>query len=153
MARDQLLVSLDRPDATYRPGEPIRGVVLLDLDESVTGGLGLLLRLDWETRGHGQKEAGGAARQVLSPGPFMAGERLELPFELACPPGPFSLESSHVSVAWIFEARLDVPCGKDPTVLVPLTVVSGPCEEPFVGPSAGEYREAPPRFESMPGET
>ncbi|MEN9799782.1 MAG: hypothetical protein RL653_3479 [Pseudomonadota bacterium] len=119
-------------DAAFRPGEPIRGSVHVTFDMGVPESTAVWLKLAWRTAG-ADVERGTGFEVCLATGPQRAGAEWELPFEVPCPSGPFSVEGTLVSVRWELEARVEGAGAEAPVVALPVRVLSGPCDEPFLG--------------------
>ena len=152
MDKFDLELELERSVPIFRPGERIRGTARAAFYEDVVGSEGLTLKLCWRTSGRGDVEQGAAESDLLSPGSFAAGERVECAFDFPCPEGPFSAEQEYVTVEWNLELCVDVSWVYNPVKRFPLQVVAGPCREPFLGKEAGELLRERPGFLSTPGE-
>lgn len=108
-----LSVTLERSDARYRGGEPIRGVVRLVAEQDLNP-RALTLALRWRTLGFGNQDHGESAKLDLAgPQQLAAGARLELPFELPAPTRPISYAGAQFSVQHAVVATLDLPWAKD----------------------------------------
>ncbi|MBM4379682.1 MAG: hypothetical protein FJ086_10340 [Deltaproteobacteria bacterium] len=105
MARLDTQLSPGEAEAVFRPGEHIRGRVNATFDRDVVHTGGVWLRLGWSTSGPASTERETVAEVRLAPGPCVAGESLDQPFDLPCPPGPFSASNKRVSVRARREAR------------------------------------------------
>jgi hypothetical protein len=150
---DIVVVVLLQPSGTvFRPGERIRGLVKAEFERDVPSGGGIHLKLGWRTSGRGTVEQGTAAEELLVHGPFLSGERQELPFDLECPAGPFSASNDRVSISWELEAWVETGWRHVPVDRVPVEVVAGPCERPFLGAEQEDILAVPPRFLSTASE-
>lgn len=106
----EIRFELEREDPTYRPGEPIRGRVVVGARAEPLESLDLTLA--WASRPADDDPgvvlpAGGrvsASHRLLDrPAPAGAWE-LALPFAVPCPDGPGTHESGHVRVDWELRA-------------------------------------------------
>lgn len=136
MARLDIQWATGGAEAVFRPGERIRGRVTATFDRDVVHTGGVWLRLGWNTSGPASTERETVAEVCLAPGPFVAGESLDLPFDLPCPPGPFSASHKRVSVEWTLEARVETDRLLLPVRRRSVRVAPGPCAAATLGPAA-----------------
>lgn len=113
MAKCELNVVLDRPDATYAAFEPIKGrvEVLVDGDCRCDG---LTLTAQWFTHGRGNEARGDGEKVELFKGEWKAGELLQYPFELHGLDGPLTYHGHELNVDWRLVAAADIPWALDP---------------------------------------
>ena len=108
MATCDLTLVLDETDRVFRPGETVSGRVDLQTDGSIRIDA-LVLELGWQTHGKGNRAAGTAETVTLYEGEFDGLALRSFPFELPCPPGPFTYHGELLNVDWHVRARADVP--------------------------------------------
>lgn len=113
MARCDLDVLLDRPQASYQPGEPIAGKVRVRVDADCRCN-GLRLEMAWGTHGSGTVEGQSLGVRSIWQGEWRAGQVREYPFELTAPNIPYTYRGHHVNVDWTIEAQADIPWAIDP---------------------------------------
>lgn len=142
MSKCDLKIELEEPRRTYRPGEPIKGSVRVEVDANCECE-GLTLARAWRTHGRGNVSSGEPATEVLHRGPWYAGETHRYPFEVPAPPGPFTYHGHYLNVDWYLTARADIPWALDPKaeeefLLAPPAAPTSPTEraQPDQGPAA-----------------
>ncbi len=135
----KLSIVLERGDATYRPGETVRGAVVLETDRPRQGWR-LVVRLRWQvSKGSLDAASGGEETVVVSEGAVPEGTSRHA-FELLVPPGPLSYEGTLFQVRWSVEARLERGERADDTVSSAVAVRLVP------GPSGVVELEEPPAW-------
>jgi hypothetical protein len=124
----ELLLMLDRTDATYSVGERITGAVEVNVTEKVRC-RSLSVTQNWKTHGRGTVDEGyGTALTVFS-GTWVPGRyRYTFAFDVV---EPCTYRGYELNVDWNLVARVDIPWGTDPKV-------------------AAEYLVAPPVARAQP---
>lgn len=137
----QLIITLDRPDATHALGDTIAGTLEVRALDDVTV-RGIKVGPRYRVISRGLDAGGGPGMQDLMPegADLRAGETRSLRFEAQLPFQPPPYDGKNFEVDWVVEARADVPWGRDPrSEPVPLDVEVGPAArdasyEHWVGP-------------------
>jgi hypothetical protein len=109
----ELRIELDRPEAVYRPGETIRGRIIVRTTRDWRCPE-LRLRCEWRTRGRGNPQSGEHTTVDLGGVDWHAGKEQEHRFELAAPSGPLTYHGQLLAVSWLLTARAGVPSAFDP---------------------------------------
>jgi len=130
MSKCELEVVFDRDDRTYRPGEPVRGEVVVVTDQDVSC-KGLTVELLWQTHGAGNTDRTVLETLALAPGPWSPGLRHRYPFSFTAPGRPLTYHGHFLNVDHCVAARADLPWALDPKV----------CEEYLLLPGPESYRE------------
>ncbi len=113
MTKCDLEIVLDDPERVYRPGDKVRGQVLVVVNDECRCDE-LTLRSHWRTHGRGNRTGGKGVRIDLHQGLWIPGEEHAYPFEIEVPPGPFTYHGHLINVDWYLEARADIPWALDP---------------------------------------
>ena len=136
-----LRIELDEPDRTFRPGDDLRGVVHVDVDDDCDC-RSLRVILEWYTHDHDLPENSGSQQtQVLCTGLWQRGQRHNYRFDIGLPNGPCSYEGHEFNVSWRLVATADIPWTIDPRdeILIDVDPGSEPVETPFF---VGDFRNA-----------
>lgn len=104
MGKYDLRIVLDRPEATYVPGERITGRIEIDVHEDCECKHGLWVSCEWKASSGGLGDMGEAGKQKLFAGSWRAGEHLTYPFDLLAPPGPFTYHGKRFAIHWCISA-------------------------------------------------
>jgi len=110
-AKCDLSIELDQPERRYRPGDPITGLVRVQVGGE-TKCDGLTITQQWRTHGRGNRASGPALPVELFRGPWQPGT-YTYPFRLECPREPASYHGEVLNVDWYLDARADVPWAID----------------------------------------
>ena len=103
----------DTPTAkTYRPGEQLRGRVMLFTDEKVKC-KHFYIRLGWRTEGRGSIYAERVAELDVFQGELSPSIPATHDFAFTLPPQPWSYEGHYISIMWGVQVEIDVPWGID----------------------------------------
>lgn len=124
MAKCELNVVLDRPDATYAAFEPITGHVEVAVDGDCRCD-GLTLTAQWFTHGRGNETRGDAQKLELFKGAWQAGELLHYAFELDGLDGPLTYHGHELNIDWRLVVTADIPWALDPKGERELLLVRG----------------------------
>ncbi|MBI4164770.1 MAG: hypothetical protein HY508_03430 [Acidobacteria bacterium] len=103
MGKYDLGIVLDRPEATFVPGERITGRVEVDVHEDCQC-KGLWVDCVWKASGGGIGDAGKVGQQNLFAGLWRAGQEARYPFEFIAPPGPLSYDGKRFVIHWHLSA-------------------------------------------------
>jgi hypothetical protein len=118
MAKCDLSIELDQPDAVYEGGGTIAGVVRVIADGDVNCSA-LEVQSGWRTHGRGNIASGTGEQTTLFSGQWHAGERYEYRFELSIAEWPPSYHGHYLNVDHFIDARAKIPWGYDPTASAP----------------------------------
>ncbi|MCO4747806.1 MAG: hypothetical protein KC912_23625 [Proteobacteria bacterium] len=128
----ELAVILENPEATFKPGDVVRGFITVDVSDAVKC-RGLHVRLLVRTHGRGNRWEREHGADLLFEGNWNPGEQQLYPFEFVVPPGPVSYRGNLLNVSWYVYSYVDIPWGFDPEVTEEITVIAG--DEPVeLGP-------------------
>lgn len=96
-------IHLDSSSASFIPGDEVTGYVIVDRSpESQPASIDI--RLQWTTRGKGEKDIGVVDKQQFVPDAIVDGARQK--FKLRIPEdGPYSFGGKYISVFWTIELR------------------------------------------------
>lgn len=125
MSKCELEVLFDRDDRTYRPGEPVRGEVVVVTDEDVRCS-GLTVELLWQTHGAGNTDRTVLDTLALAPEPWNPGLRYRYPFSFTAPGRPLTYHGHFLNVDHCVAARADLPWALDPKASEEYLLVPGP---------------------------
>jgi hypothetical protein len=106
-------VRLETADAVFRPGDPIRGEVLVTPHQNVTARR-LLVELAWETHGAGSTNTTVVDTLIEQGGAWSAGSTYRFPFHFTAPYLPLTYHGHHLNVDHFVNARADLPWAIDP---------------------------------------
>jgi hypothetical protein len=113
MSKCDLQILFDRPDRTYKLGEPMSGVIKLAAREDFQCRKITLIR-EWKTQGRGNRATGGGEGVIFAEeASFQSGEMKEYPFRFVGLAGPVSYQGHHLSVEWHLRAQVDIPLAVD----------------------------------------
>jgi len=124
MSRCDLEVVLDKTDATYRPGERVKGEVRVTVNDRCDCKK-LTLTRQWRTHGRGNTAKGEKEEVQIFSGPWMPGATLRYLFDVEVPRGPVSYHGHHLNVDWYLKARADIPWAIDPKAETEFLLVPG----------------------------
>lgn len=125
MSKCELEVLFDRADRTYRPGEPVRGEVVVVTDEDVSC-KGLTVELLWQTHGAGNTDRTVLDTLALEAQRWSPGLRYRYPFAFTAPSRPLTYHGHFLNVDHYVAARADLPWAVDPKVGEEYLLVAGP---------------------------
>ena len=142
-----LELELEDPARVRRPGETLRGHVLVRAASALEGRLEL--QHSWRARGSGMEEHGRPSTHLLAEGRLETGESDRFEFELDCLPGPFSHAGELFQLDWFLRARLLAEGGVTAEVeeSYPLEPSRDESEVPRV-PAPLVVSEPPPQLDS-----
>ena len=118
MAKCDLSIELDKPDAIHPGGGTISGVVRVAVDSDVKCN-GLEVQSGWRTHGRGNVASGTAGTVTLFAGQWHAGETPEYRFELPVAEWPPTYHGHYLNVDHFIDVRAKIPWGFDPKASVP----------------------------------
>ncbi len=109
MEQGSARIVLDRSDATFSPGEPIRGHVVMtgEPPSAVSEGS---LGVRWTVSGPAGRDEGPRSASVLDAAAVSGADTL--PFEVPAPGGPFSHDGPLFSIAWALDVALRTTDGR-----------------------------------------
>jgi len=113
MAKCDFQIVFDRQDRSFRPGEPIRGTVHLEVYQDFTCNR-LAVEHFWRAHGRGNTAEGPRTPIVLGPTEFRSGDSISLPFEFVAPDGPPTYHGNHLNVDQYVSVRAEIPWAFDP---------------------------------------
>src|SRR5688500_5699363 len=113
MSSCELDLRLEKSDATFRPGESIRGEVRVRVDERVEC-RGLMVTVQWTTHGRGNRRQGQAGDFLIFQREWLPGRDYTYPFDLRTPPGPATYHGNVLNVDHYLTVRADIPWSMDP---------------------------------------
>jgi hypothetical protein len=119
-------LEFDRPDRTYRAGEPVGGLLRIN---TKGGGRCREIRLthSWETQGPGNVDRGSPPTDIPLPqAPGPAESILVLPFEFPAPTEPLSYHGRVLEVDHYVKVEADIPGARDVGLIEQFVVVPGP---------------------------
>ncbi len=118
MAKCDLSIELDHPDALHDGGGTVTGLVrvVADADVKCTG---LEVQSVWRTHGRGNVASGTAGATTLFSGQWKAGETSEYRFELPIADWPPTYHGHYLNVDHYVDARAKIPWGFDPKASAP----------------------------------
>lgn len=129
MSKCELQIVFDRTDRTYRPGDTVRGTVLVVTHEPVQCDA-LLLTTRWETHGAGNRDAGTEQKWTLFRGQWLPEQLYEYPFSFPAPPGPPTYHGHYLNVDHYVRVQADVPWSFDPKAAEEYVLLPGPSQYP-----------------------
>ncbi|MDG2220991.1 MAG: sporulation protein [Rubripirellula sp.] len=123
MAKCDLSIILDDPQAAHAGGGKVSGVVRVQVDADVAC-KGLEVKSLWRTHGRGNVATDTAGTLTLFEGQWQAGETQEYRFELPIAHWPPSFQGYYLSVDHYVDARAKIPWAFDPKASEPFQVVA-----------------------------
>ncbi|MFQ5399138.1 MAG: hypothetical protein ACE5E7_06015 [Anaerolineae bacterium] len=102
----------------YRPGDILRGTVVVDPDEDVRCNH-LFVMLVWHTEGRGTRYQEEAEQLDLFQGTLKVGFPRSFDFTFHLPPEPWSYAGYYISIVWEVQVKIDVPWKRDPKHSLP----------------------------------
>ena len=117
-------IELAQPDATYRPGEVVAGVVVVDTGGDVKCDA-LTVTLAWYTHGKGNRAKGPPDTVSLGAHAWKEGVQARHSFQMEMPSGPLTHRGHLINVDWQLTARADIPWAIDPKAEHPLVLIPG----------------------------
>ena len=121
MAKCDLTIELDQPNAMHRGGGTITGVVRVDVDRDIHCN-GLELTSGWRTHGRGNVASEKAAVITVFEGDWQAGQKPEYRFELPIAGWPPSYHGHLLNIDHYIDARARISWSFDPKASVPFLV-------------------------------
>jgi hypothetical protein len=113
MSKCDLQILPERPDRTYKFGEPIAGTVRIAAHDHFPCRKLTLIR-EWKTAGRGNRAGGGEEGMILADNvEFHSGETREYPFRFVGLSGPASYDGHYLKVVWHLRAQVDIPLAVD----------------------------------------
>jgi hypothetical protein len=112
-------IVLDRSDATFSPGEPIRGHLVMTGEPAAAVAEGVI-GLQWSVVGQAAADEGPRICRSLEASAVSGGDTL--PFELSAPGGPFTHGGTLFSIGWTLVAALRTTDGQEIEVGAPIVV-------------------------------
>lgn len=114
MSKCQISIIFDRPDRVYFGGETIRGNARITVQDD-TQGKGIKLTHFWKTHGRGNTNTGLTETiELAGPQLLMAGDELDLPFEIVAPTHPITYHGNLIYVDHYVRVDVAVPWARDP---------------------------------------
>jgi SpoOM protein len=113
MAKCDLSIELDDPQAVYPGGGTIKGVVRVTVDANVKCS-GLVVTSNWKTHGRGNVASEEFGEVTLFAGEWRAGEKSEYRFELPIGNWPPSYHGHYLNIDHYIDARVKIPWAFDP---------------------------------------
>jgi hypothetical protein len=144
MAKCDLLIELDDPEAEYPGGGTITGVVHVQVDADVHCKR-LEVQSVWRTHGRGNVATGTAGSVTLFAGEWRAGERHEYRFELPIAQWPPTYHGHYLNVDHSVDARAKIPWGSDPKASQPFLM------RPSCGPEGAMVVKPPTQAKGVVG--
>ncbi|MEW6364975.1 MAG: hypothetical protein AB1714_10085 [Acidobacteriota bacterium] len=138
MCACQLEVCFDREGRSYRPGETIRGEVVVTSNKEVSC-RGLEIELLWQTHGAGNKDRTVLDHIALGPQRWSPGSPWHYTFSFAAPVKPLTYHGHFLNVDHYIAARADLPMAIDAKTSEEYLLLPGPS-------SRTEYLAAPVDF-------
>lgn len=129
MVSDAIRIEFDRTDRTYRPGDIVRGRILLETDRGDRC-KGIVVRRFWRTHGKGNKDGQEPHEYHLHWGALSQGLHHEFEFEFATPEGPFTYRGHLLNVDHYVEVQVDIPWARDPKESEEFILLPGPVTRP-----------------------
>jgi hypothetical protein len=118
----ELAIDILGTESSYRPGETIRGEVVVRVSEP-TDCRGLLIATEYRTEGAVNEFRSEPRPQKLFAGSWPSGEH-RYPFELTAPPGPATYRGRLFTVRHFLVARADLALARDPVAECPFDVAA-----------------------------
>ena len=112
MCACELEVRFDREGRSYRPGEAVRGEVVVTADQDVSC-RGLAIELLWQTHGAGNKDQMVLDQIVLEAQQWSPGHPYRYPFAFTAPATPLTYHGHFLNVDHYVAARADLPMAID----------------------------------------
>ena len=129
MSKCDLQILLDRPERTYKFGEPMAGVVKIAAHDDFVCRKLTLIR-EWKTEGRGNRAGGGEEGMIFAEDTqFHSGETQEFPFRFVGLSGPASYDGHYLKVVWHLRAQVDIPLAVDVKHEEKFTLVGGETSE------------------------
>lgn len=100
------------PAKIYRPGEQLRGTVVVYTDEAVKC-KHFYIRLAWHTEGRGSQFNEKVEELDVFQGQLSASTPSAHEFAFVLPQQPWSYEGYYISIVWGVQVEIDVPWGID----------------------------------------
>lgn len=142
MPKCDLQIQFERPDRTYKLGEPISGVVKVAAHEDFQCRKVMVIR-EWKTQGRGNPTTGGEEGIIFAEeASFQSGELKEYPFRFFGLAGPVSYQGHYLSVEWKLRAQVDLPMAVDAKCEEKFLLVPGETSEKIVLGSDEQTEEA-----------
>ncbi|MGB7345965.1 MAG: sporulation protein [Pirellulaceae bacterium] len=113
MAKCDLSIELDDPQAVYPGGGTITGIVRVLADKNVTT-KGLIVSSGWSTHGRGNVAAGVFESKTIFTGEWRAGEKAEYRFELPVGNWPPSYHGNYLNIDHSISAQAKIAWSFDP---------------------------------------
>lgn len=118
MPSAQITISLDGgqprgPLREYRPGETVRGHVLVVPEDSFEC-RHLYIQLRWHTEGRGDRDERVVAQHDVYAGSLAPRLPLSFDYAFTLPAEPWSYAGHYVNIVWEIAVSLDVPRAADP---------------------------------------
>lgn len=113
MAKCDLTIELDDPEAVHLGGGTITGVVRVNVDANVKCN-GLVVTSGWTTHGRGNVASGEVAVETLFQGEWQAGQTEEYRFELPIDDWPPSYHGHYLNIDHYVGASVNIPWAFDP---------------------------------------
>jgi len=132
MSKCDLQILFERPDRTYKFGEPVDGVMKISAREDFQCRKLTLIR-EWKTGGRGNHASGGEEGIIFADEQeFHAGENKEYPFHFVGLAGPVSYEGQQLQVNWQLRGQADIPLAVDVKQEEKFFLVAGEASEKIV---------------------
>jgi len=126
---------------TYRPGERIRGIVRVRVDDKCKC-KALTLTLGWWTHGRGNRASGNTEKFALFSGEWQPGKDNVYPFDFLCPAGPYSYHGHVTNLDWKVHAHADLPWKLDSKAEAEI-IVAQPIRPAAIAAAAGPLPPVP----------
>jgi hypothetical protein len=133
MSKCDLSIRLEEKDLIYRPGDTVRGEVVVEVNEPCSC-KELALWCGWRTHGKGNRAEGVKERLVLFQGEMRPGTSQRYPFEFKAGTGPATYHGKLLNVDWYVQARADIPWAIDPKAEADFVLAAGEEGEYDFGP-------------------
>jgi len=143
MSKCDLQILFERPERTYKFGEPVSGMVKISAREDFQCRKLTLIR-EWKTGGRGNHASGGEEGIIFAEEQeFHADETREYPFRFVGLAGPVSYQGHYLNVNWQLRARADIPLAVDVKQEEKFFLVAAEASEKILLGSEGPLKNLP----------
>ena len=128
MSKCDISIELDDPQAVYKLGDTVMGMVKIQVNKDVNCRALKITGL-WKTHGRGNTDRGKYGEHTAFEGKMKAGEVISIPFRNLIEDVPLTYRGEYLNIDHYVDVRIDIPWRLDPKASEEFLVLPGGIQE------------------------